>query len=52
MRQFLGVVLVIVSFNYLFVADSVDHSKVGLVWLVVALIVWWPDIKRKLGWNR
>ena len=45
-RRLLGIVLVAVSYNYLFLADSADPVTIGLVWLAVAVLVWWPDIVR------
>lgn len=47
-RRLLGIVLVGVSYNYLFLADSADPVTIGLVWLAVAVLVWWPDILRLL----
>ena len=45
-RRLLGIVLVGVSYNFLFISDSANHTTIGWIWLVVALVVWWPDIVR------
>ncbi len=49
-RRLIGVILLAVTYNFLFLASSNSHVKVGLVWLVVTLAVWWPDIVARLRW--
>lgn len=47
-RRVLGLVFFSLSYNFLFLADSAEHVKIGLVWLAVTAIVLWPDIQRAL----
>lgn len=45
-RRALGIVLLVVSFNFLFLADSVNHAQIGWIWLAIAVIALWPEISK------
>jgi hypothetical protein len=44
-RRFLAIALALVVINFLWLSNSADHVKVGLIWLVVDLALWLPDLK-------
>lgn len=43
-RRILAVILLVVTYNFLFLAKSAGHVKVGFAWLVVDLLLWLPEI--------
>ncbi len=45
-RRILAVGLAIVAFNFFFLADSVNHVKIGWIWLAVDTALWLPELKR------
>lgn len=45
-RRMLAVVIAVVTYNFLFLAKSPGHVKVGLAWLVVDLLLWSTDLVR------
>lgn len=45
-RRILALALLLVSVNFLFLASSVNHVKIGIIWLVVDGLLWLPE----LGW--
>lgn len=47
-KKALGIVFLLVAYNYLFLADSKDHVKIGLVFLAVDAALWLPQLLRKL----
>ena len=48
-KKLLSAALLVVSYNFLFLADSASHVKVGLIWLAVVVLLWLPEIGRRLN---
>jgi len=46
MRELLTVILLVVSVKFLFLSDSASHIKIGLIWLAVDALLWWPNLKK------
>ncbi|MBI4034543.1 hypothetical protein HY380_01440 [Candidatus Saccharibacteria bacterium] len=44
----LGVILALVSFNFLFVSDSSNHTMFGLLFLAALVILFLSEIQSKL----
>ena len=47
-KKVVGAALVLVIYNFLFLSSSQGHVKVGLVFLAAEVILWLPEILRKL----
>ena len=47
-KQVLSVILLLISANFLFLADSANHAKMGLLFLVITAAIWWPELRAKL----
>lgn len=43
-RRILAAALLVVTYNFLFLAKSAGHVKVGFAWLVVDLLLWLPEL--------
>ncbi len=50
-KKVVAVALLLVTYNFLFLADSENHVKVGLVFLAIDVALWLPEISRRLKLN-
>lgn len=45
-RRLLAIVLALVTFNFLFLTGFTHHVEIGLIWLLVDVVCWWPDLAK------
>ncbi|HEU5005161.1 MAG TPA: hypothetical protein VFT49_03700 [Candidatus Saccharimonadales bacterium] len=44
-RRILAAGLLLVVINFLWLADSTNHVKIGLIWLAVDVALWLPELR-------
>jgi hypothetical protein len=46
-RRVVAIALLAIAYNFIFLASSKSHVLIGLIWLAVDVVVWWPDLYAK-----
>lgn len=44
-RRLVAAALVIAIINFLWLSGSVNHVKIGLIWLAVDIFMWLPELR-------